>query len=521
MALPRGTLLLLLAVLAVGGALMYLNSGEAGGASVETTQVKPTEAPVPEASAPTSEVDPSMRSGAISELVAKGRAEGEVALAERLLLRFHSCTHAPTAVDLVSNGTRKAASVVDVRTWALPLLEATQPEAFIDIEFGESVNLILSEPVVNNLDIVVPALTEISITLSGVEEGWVAEWNPEAANGLRHAVVKLPLSIDGAKAVMRLVYGDRKLNSEHESAELLAPVGSSWTISAWARGARVEPPVREHVTAPSAVDFEAQRQPGIRVLGKLPRETILLVYSDEDPGSPVLYGRVGPLDAESTALYPKHRPLSAIALHHLEVVLPSCDRISLTFETDSRGAAEVSLAGASVNPPWVLSLGAKHELSYVYLFMGGRWVPLPSNPTDFQRETGAMFFQFPEAGEARILHAGSTWTEGYVVTELGAVAKIGPSATRAVDIEWLEASSAQVSIDHLPEYSAAAWRLSFAVTDEQGGIAWLTLAYGRGSVSELGRRSFYRIPALRMKLWTRVLDGDSAGQRDEIESPFR
>jgi hypothetical protein len=518
MRLPRGLTMLLLAILIVSSGVFVLTRDEDGAASPGAAQAAPGEAmpgtELPDSGAAIGQ----QRSLASLEEEAHSPPATADSADTTLILRFAACSHVPTAVQLLSQGQRRPATPVDAAVWSLPWIAARQSDAVVEIEFGTSVRLILSEIERKELDIAMPPMA----SFRDADTGWKADWTPESTDGELRADLTNSISIAGAEASLRLLYSAHEVQSRLERATLLAPIGSTWSVAVSAPGMKVEPNARSHVAVPAALEFAGQRLSGVRVVGALPKGTLLLIYDDKDMSTPCIQARVQRADVESTTVHHRWAALVADAPHHLECLLPDGQRASAPFKTDAVGAAEVVVAGLRFDPPTAISLGAEHEFRRLYLRTASSWQAISTDPGDFHRENGMLLLTTPESGVLQVIHSRVTWDAGFLVTAAGAVARVRPTLPGLTELEWFAGKPAIVTTSHLSRTtSTVAWRLSFAAEDTDGGPTWLEVVAGRGAVATLQSTPFWDMPALRTKLWTKALDGNEAGTVSEFEAPFR
>jgi len=522
MRLPRNPAILLLAILVLCSGVFFLTRGGEGKASAGTAQTAPAEANHGDKASSMKATTEPLRSVATLETEGQSQPSTTDSTAPSLILRFTACSHAPTAVWLLSRGDRQAATVVDARTWSLPWLAARDAAAAVEIEFGKSVQLVLSELKQMELEIAMPPLADLTATFRDANVGWAADWTPESADGVLHADIATPIAIAGATASLHLRSSDHQAPTRFERASLLAPVGSSWTVYVSSPGMQVESPARHHVQVPAALEFTGRRWVGVRVVGFLPKSTLLLVYDDTDMSTPCRQARVQNAEAESTTIENRGAPLAPHAPHHLECLLPDGQRSSAPFETDAVGAAQVVIAGLRFESPTIIQLSAEHEFHRLYLRSNDLWQTIPSDPGDFHRENGMLLFIDTEAGALRLVHSRVAWSDGFVVSAAGEVARIRPTLSGPIVPDWFAGKAAGFNTAHLPSTAATvAWRLYFAADGVGGESTWLEIAAGSGTVTELESKRLRDMPALRLKLWTKALDGADQGTTAELESPFR
>jgi len=439
-----------------------------------------------------------------------------------LILLFASCSHAPTAVQLVSQGERLAATAVDERTWSLPWLAATRADASVEIEFRANVRILLSEIQRSQIDVAIPRLGEITASFRDVDAVWTAEWTPEKEDGMGWGKIDSPLAIVGATATLQLRCGGHQMASGLDRDALLAPIGSAWEVGVSSPGFQLDPWGREHVKVPADLEFTGHRLTGVRIVGQLPLGTHLLVYEKKDMSRNCIWAQVEDARAESTLIHHRWAPLASNAPHQLECLTPDGQRASTDFETDAVGAAEVVVAGLRFDPPTIIPLGAGQTLHRLYLRTDRYWRTVATEPHEFSPTAGRLVFTDTEARVLRVTHSSTPWFEGFLVTKQGTIARLLPASADPIVPQWFEGTSRRVRLEQLPRTtSMAAWSLSFAANDADGQTIWLEICSGEGAVSKLQDTIFWDMPALRMKLWTIARDGDGKGTQSELESPFR
>lgn len=441
---------------------------------------------------------------------------------ERLVLNFESCSHPPSIVNLVSQAGRQAATHLDARTWSLPWTPDGGTEVSVEAEFGSSAVLVLTAIKQERINITLPSFAEVTASFREVESTWHVDWTPESPEGELRAETTTPIAVDGATASLHLLHSGQPVSSRTERATLLAPVGSLWSISASADGMIVHPEAYPHITPPAALEFSGRETTGVRVVGKLPVGTLLLLYEDRDMSTPLVQARVRRPEAKSTTIHRRWEPLVAGTRHHLECILPDGKRASASFETDAVGAAEVVVDGLLFELPTLVVIGKDHKLGHLYLRTTRAWQAIPTDPADFNRETGMLMLSDSEMGVLRVVHGNEPWDVGFVVTTTGAIGRIKWALTDLINPEWLAGATTSIRPSHVPATSGiVAWRLSFAAAGTTGEPHWLEVAAGRGTTVELQSARFWSVPELRTRLWTKVIDGESKGATSEVESPFQ
>jgi hypothetical protein len=520
--------MLLMTILAISSSLFLLvrawkSASVAGAVRDMSASVKPTD------EASLVEQETSQRPGLEASEAETERTQdptermldpNEVA-ALHLILHFDTCTHVPTSVELLSAEGRLPASVINESTWSLPWDAVQRQGAVVEIGFGNSVRLNLRECRQRELDISMPPLGSLSVGFGDAEADWTTEWTPELVEGDAHAEIASPIAIAGASASLLLRNGAQQVSSRLGRASLLAPVGSHWMVYVSAPGMEVENQVRHGVEVPGVLEFTGRAQPGLYIVGALPKDTLLLVYDDKDMSTPCMQGRVERADAQTTTMNRRGTALAGNAPHHLECVTLDAQRASVAFKTDARGAAEVVVTGVRFDQPMVIPLDKEHGYRQLYLRTDTLWQPVPSDPLDFHREAGSLVLVDTEAEVIRIVYSQRAWDQGFVVATSGAVASVRPATSSPVSPNWFVGKAALIARTHIPEAaSTVAWQLSFAAEGRSGETMWLKIADGRGPRSALESMSFYDMPMLRLKLWTKVLEGDKQGAVEEVESPF-
>jgi len=438
-----------------------------------------------------------------------------------LVLRFSARSHAPTSVQMLCGGVRQSAVAINAHTWSLPWTAAQRPGAVAAIDFGASMRLEVTAFQQRELYIEMPPLASLTVEFPSADSAWTTEWTPENEAGDSYAHLSAPFAIDGATAVLHLRNSNAQVPTAVEQATLLAPLGSKWTLSVSASGMEVESSTREHVEVPSNLVFTGRKHPGVRVVGALPKGTLLLIYDDKDMSTPCRETRVEDLNADSTMITQRGSGLAPHSPYHLECLLPDGQRATVPFETDDGGAAQVAITGVLFDPPTIISLGEQHDYGALYIRTAKFWYAVPTRPGDFNRETGAFLLIDTQARLLRIVRSNVPWDAGYVVTTKGQVGIVRVDSVGPLLVDWFAGKAANLPDASLPSTSSTvAWQLYFAAEGVAGETTWLSIASGREGISDLRNRLFWDMPTLRLKLWSRVLDSVHT-TIVEIESPFQ